>query len=157
MLADFFLADSSRDRMPNSGGGFIVLDRTMTGGPVGEQCRNALAALPSGGVLAIAIRLGASGRARRLSNLLTLPLQMARAERALKGYGVTGVGRYGVTPNLEAPAVIFPLGTPAARYAATHLVPGSAKRLLSLMRKILTYCMGYDPSLGAILIVGRKP
>lgn len=149
MLADFFLADSA--------GRFLVLDQIVAGVPMQEQCRQALTTLSSGGTLAITFRLGASGRVGRLKALLALPLRMAMAERVLKGCGATCVQRYGVTPSLETPAVIFPLGTPAARYAETHLIPGSTKRLLSLMRKILTHCMGYDPSLGAILIVGRKP
>src|SRR5579872_6252721 len=131
MLADFFLAGPSGDTGPAAGDRFVVLDPTVKPGPMREQCRRALSALPPGGALVLARRLGAGGWARRLAALLTLPLWLAAAERVLRGGGATGVRRYGVSPDLRAPAVVFPLGTPAARYAEAHLLPGPGKPLLS--------------------------
>jgi hypothetical protein len=86
-----------------------------------------------------------------------LPFRLAHVEKTLAQCGATAVQRYGVTPELQKPAAVYPLGTPAARYAEENLVPGPRKWLLAVLRKSLTYCLGYDPSLGAVLVVGRKP
>jgi hypothetical protein len=150
MLEDYFVAGTGEGR-------FLALEASDPGDPTRGKCGEALVALPSGGALAIALPLEARGRLGRLGALLTLPHRIARAEKILSQCGATSVQRYGVTPDLRTPAVIFPLGTPAARYAEEHLVPGPRKWVLAVVRKVLTYCLGYDPSVGAVLVVGRKP
>jgi hypothetical protein len=158
MLLDFFTVGPAGDRDTEAGSAcFIAVDQTFPAGPAREKCRELLAALPSGGALAITIRLDTGGRLRRLGTLLSLPLRMALAERKLAQCGAKAVQRYGVAPDLRSPAIVFPLGTPAARYAEEHLIPGPRKWLLAVIRKGLTRCLGYDPALGAVLVVGTKP
>jgi hypothetical protein len=158
MLAEFFVAGRSGGYDLDPGGGhFVAIEQTALGGPARQKCQEITAALRSGGGLAIAIRLDGRSRLRRLGTLLTLPIRMALAERTLAWCGTTSVQRYGVTPDLRAPTVVFPLDTPAARYAEEHLVPGPRNWFLAVLRKALTRCLGNDPSLGAILVVGRKP
>ena len=138
------------------GGRFVVLDATASGGDLRGRCQAALAALPAGGGLAIAVGLNGGGRLRRLIGSLTLPFRMARAENTLAGCGATGVQRYGVYPDLHSPTVVFPLRTPAAWYAEEHLVPGPCSPLAGMIRKIFRRCLGFDPSLGAVIVVGSK-
>jgi hypothetical protein len=157
MLADFFSVGQAGESSPAGGARFAAVEQTSAGGPAREACQETLARLPPGGALAVAIRLDTGGRLRRLGRLLMLPLRMALAGRSLTRCGAASVQRYGVFPDLRTPAVVFPLGTPAARYAEEHLVPGPRQWFLAVIRKVLTRCLGYDPSLGAVLVVGRKP
>ena len=158
MLGDFFLASPSHaGRAEPPPDRFIALEATRAGASLAQRCQEALSRLPSGGGLAVAFPLNGQGRLRRVGTLLTLPLRMARAERALARCRVASVQRYGVAPDLTAPAVIYPLGTPAARYAEENLVSGPRNRLLALARRLLSVCLGFDPSLGGVLIMGNKP
>ncbi|HMB04978.1 MAG TPA: hypothetical protein VKP69_14715 [Isosphaeraceae bacterium] len=125
--------------------------------PAPDRCRAAFDALPSGSYLAVVLRLRGRGRLRRSLDLLTLPARMAAAEGALAHCGATPAGRYGVAPNLRAPTVLYRLGGAAAAYAEARLLPGAERWPFSVLRKGLGRWAGCDPSLGAVLVIGRKP
>src|SRR5690242_15841122 len=101
MLSEFFLAASQE--LPETESlpvGFILLQGTGSGGSVATRCREAFAALASGGSVAIALPLGGQGRLRRMRELLSLLIRLARAKRILIRCRATSVQRYGVTPDL---------------------------------------------------------
>jgi hypothetical protein len=122
-----------------------------------NRCRDALAPLMPGGYLAVALELPHGSRFRRLAGALGLPFGVARAERALARGGAELAGRYGVAPDLDAPTVVYQLGGAAARYAEENLLLGRRSWPVAALCWTLRLWTGCDPSLGAILVVGRKP
>jgi hypothetical protein len=120
------------------------------------RCREALASLTPGGYLAIALELSHGTRFRRMIKTLTLPYRVAGVERELARSGAELVGRYGVAPDLTTPTVVYQLGVAAARYAEKHLLLSPRSRPAAAVCAILRMWAGCDPSLGAILVVGRK-
>jgi len=121
------------------------------------RCRDALARLEPGGYLAIVLDLGHVSRIRRLAGAIRAPRSIARAERVLARAGAEPSGRYGVEPDLDAPTVVYQLGGDAARYAEDNLLLGARPAAVAAMCRVLRLWLGCDPSLGAILVVGRKP
>ena len=87
---------------------------------------------------------------------LRLPNEVTQVERALVQSGAEPVGRYGVAPDLATPTVVYQLGGSAARYAEKQLLLIPRSRPAAAVCKILRFWAGCDPSLGAILVVGRK-
>jgi hypothetical protein len=120
-------------------------------------CRDALARLGPGGYLAIALDLRHVNRLRRLAGAIRAPRCITRAERALARAGAEPAGRYGVAPDLDAPTVVYQLGGAAARYAEKNLLLGTRSRAVAALCRVLRLWMGCDPSLGAILVDGRRP
>lgn len=113
--------------------------------------------LPSGGVLVVVLRLDQPGRLSRLAAMLALPIRLGAAERALGRAGAVPAGRYGLFPSLESPTLIYPLSGPAAVYAEHYLVPSVTSSPASIARAALRRWTGCDASLGAVLVLGRKP
>ena len=151
LLEDFFVAapPGGIDGRP-----FLAVE----GRPLAAKCWEGLASLPTGGYLAVALRLDAPGRLRHLADLLTLPVRVAGAASVLARCGAVPVGRYGVSPDLGSPTVVYPLNGPASRYAERHLLPGGRRRWpFVILRKVLSWWTGCDVSLGGVLVIGRKP
>ena len=66
------------------------------------------------------------------------------------------MGRYGLAPDLATPTVVYQLEGAAARYTEEHLLLAPRSRFAAVVFGILRLWAGCDPSLGAILVVGRK-
>jgi hypothetical protein len=127
------------------------------GTPDPERCCEALSLLEPGGYIAVALELPDGSRFRRIAAILNLPSRIAAAERALARCGVEPAGRYGVAPDLRAPTILYQLGSAAARYGEEHLLLGPRPWLASALCAILRLWSGCAPSLGAVLVVGRRP
>jgi hypothetical protein len=106
--------------------------------------------------LGIAVELNDRGRVGRIIELLGLRPRIARAAAALTACGAVVVGRYGVTPNLRSPTVVYDLNSPAACYSEEHLLAGPRSFFAAFVRKVLSVWTGCDCTLGAILVMGRK-
>src|SRR5205823_7002167 len=118
LLENFFSAVQS----PGSGTrklhpGWINIDDSQADAPLPDRCRDAFTTLCQGGYLGIAVKINARSRLRRLFALLGIRSRMASAERALAGCGATIMGRFGVSPDIHSPTVVYHLATPAAEYA----------------------------------------
>lgn len=108
--------------------------------------------VPPRGFLAIVLPLRGSLVARSL-RCLALPSAIARARRALTGLQLEVIGAYGVEPNLAAPVCLFELRTVAAHYAESHLRPTNR---LGQARKLAAWVWGVDPTLGGVVVLGRR-
>lgn len=95
------------------------------------------------------------GRLADLVSWATLPMRVRKCERALRASGCCHVARYGVEPSLDAPSLVFELGSIAQEYATTHLLGHSGR--WSFVRRILAWWLGCDPSVGAIILIGTRP
>jgi hypothetical protein len=142
-------AESSRPR-------FALIERATAGASIAVCCREALTTLAPGGYLAIALEMSHGTRFQRMIKTLRMPYHVADAERELARNGAEPAGRYGVAPDLATPAVVYQLGGAAARYAEEHLLLTPRSRPAAVVCAILRIWAGSDPSLGAILVVGRK-
>lgn len=91
-----------------------------------------------------------------LTRLLTLAMlrwQRRRASRAICRAGGEVVGHFGVDPSLAQPSWMYELGTAAAEYTNRLMRPRGSHHLL---RRIAERCVGCDPALGAVLVLGKK-
>jgi hypothetical protein len=136
---------------------FVMIDHSTGRASVAARCREVLASLAPGGYLAIALELSHGSRFHRIIKTLRLPYHVADAERELARNGAEPAGRYGVAPDLSTPTVVYQLGGAAARYAEEHLLSAPRSRFAAVVCRILRLWASCDPSLGAILVVGRKP
>jgi hypothetical protein len=117
-----------------------------------EPLRTALEGMSAGDCIAYAIALNAPS-VTRLVTLATLPLHLRRIERTIARGGAQVVGRYGVDPSLDSPSCVYELNSPASDYADRCLRPhGSAQ----VLRRILARWFACDPTLGGIVILGKK-
>jgi hypothetical protein len=139
------------------GARWALLSEAIDGATDAIRCREALALLTPGGYLAIALELPHGSLMLRMAGALGLPARVVRTERALARGGAELMGRYGVAPDLGAPTVVYQLRSTAARYAEENLLMGRRSWPATTLCRILRLWMGCDPSLGAILVVGRKP
>ena len=89
---------------------------------------------------------------RRLWTYATLPLRRRWAEHVFNSAGAEVIGRWGVDPDIDAPACMFDLDSYADTYAGERLRPRGSQIGL---RRALARVFGADPALGAIVIVGR--
>jgi hypothetical protein len=105
-------------------------------------------------MVGIPLRSG-GGRLADLVSWATLPLRVRTCERALLKSGCCHVARYAVEPSLEAPSLVFELGSIAEEYATTHLLGHSGR--WSLLRRMLAWWLGCDPSVGGIILIGTRP
>jgi hypothetical protein len=136
---------------------FAMIGRGIDRSADAACCRAALASLAPGGYLAIALELSHGSRLHRAIKTLTLRHRVADAERELARSGAVPAGRFGVAPDLAAPTVVYQIGVAAALYAEEHLLLAPRSRSAALVCGILRIWGGCDPSLGAILVIGRKP
>jgi hypothetical protein len=89
----------------------------------------------------------------RLLTVATLGLRLRRAMRAIARHGAREVATYGVEPRLDAPMFAYELDSAASRYADRFLRPRGSG---AAIRQLIARCFGYDPALGAVVVVGRK-
>lgn len=108
------------------------------------------------GHVVLILRLDAKGAVSRLLQFLSLPMRIGRNTRALRAAGVGSFERFAVSPDVRQPVVIHSLRAAAAAYARRNFLP-SARGLAGIARGWLSRWAGCDPSVGAILIVGRSP
>jgi hypothetical protein len=106
----------------------------------------------AGDLVAYAVPLEAPPLARLLT-FVTLRLRLKRAERMMQRGGVAGVCRYGIDPRLEAPAFVYQLDSAASQYADRFL---RARGSAAALRWFAARCFGYDPAVGAVVVMGRK-
>lgn len=122
-----------------------------------REYEKAFDALPSGGHLAVALRLDASSRRARLPALLSLRFRTAAFRRRLTGAGTIDIRCFGLCPDLAKPDLAYELGSAAERYAERALLPRSWPWPFAILSKGLRRWAGCHPSVTALLIVGRKP
>lgn len=130
---------------------FTLLRHDQVGEPQSEL-RGAIDAAPPGAVVGYAIPLNTPLR-RRLATLIGLRYHLWRVARSMQRAGALPLGRYGVEPNLESPALVFELNTAASAYADRCFRP-RGRALLA--RRCAARVFGCDPALGAILVIARK-
>jgi hypothetical protein len=104
-------------------------------------------------IVGIPLRSG-RGRLADLRSWATLPMRVRKCEKALVASGCQ-VTRYAVEPSLANPSLIFELGSIAEEYARTHLL-GHSRRWM-LVRRVLGWWLGCDPSVGGIILIGTRP
>ena len=104
-------------------------------------------------IVGIPVRTG-RGRLADLMSWATLPMRVRACERALVKSGCR-VTRYAVDPGLDAPNLVFELGSIAEEYALTHLLGHSGRWRLA--RRALAWWLGCDPSVGGIVLIGSQP
>lgn len=116
-----------------------------------------MADLAPGGYLAIALPISSGGRMLRVAGLLSLPIRIAATKRLLVRCGATPAGCYGVSPDLQEPTVVYELRGKAGRYAERHLLSGRRAWPSAVACGLLRALVGCDPSLGAVLVIGKRP
>jgi hypothetical protein len=114
-------------------------------------------ALPPGAYVAMALRINGPSRLARLRSLLVLRFRAAALRRALAETGAVDIRHFGLYPDLDEPSLTYELGSVAERHAEWGRLPRSRSWPLAVMRGSLRRWSGCDPSLGALVIVGRKP
>jgi hypothetical protein len=117
-----------------------------------EHLHDALEQSAAGDLVVYAVPLDAPPLSR-LVMFVTLALRLRRAQRMIERSGVAAVGRYGIDPRLEAPAFVYQLDSAASQYADRFL---RARGSAAALRRLAARCFGYDPALGAIVVIGRK-
>jgi hypothetical protein len=117
-----------------------------------ETLHDALNRSRAGDFVAYAVTLEAPPLLR-LCTLVTLALRLRRAARMIERNGGAAVVRYGIDPRLEAPTFVYQLDCAASQYADRFL---RARGSGVAFRRLAARCFGYDPALGAVVVVGRK-
>jgi hypothetical protein len=118
-----------------------------------RELRDALNRLGSGDVAAYVVPLDTPPLAR-LMTLVTLPLRLWNAARTIERGRMIVVGKYGIDPHLAAPAFVYQLDSAASRYADRSMRP---RGYAPALRKLAAKWSGCDPSVGAVVLVARKP
>jgi hypothetical protein len=136
--------------------GFTLIDGGDDGPPIPMRCRWAMADLAPGGYLAIALPVSSGGRMLRVAGLLSLPIRIAATERLLVRCGAMPMGCYGVSPDLRQPTVVYKLRGGASRYAERHLLYSQRTWPAAVVCGLLRTLVGCDPSLGAVLVIGKR-
>ncbi|MEO8256572.1 MAG: hypothetical protein ABI868_04420 [Acidobacteriota bacterium] len=117
-----------------------------------DELRDAVTRSAAGDLAAYAVPLDGAPLARLLT-LITLATRLRRAQRVIERNGGATVCRYGVDPQLNAPAFVYQLDSAAAQYAESFLRDRGSG---AAIRRIAARCFGYDPAIGAIVVMGRK-
>jgi hypothetical protein len=117
-----------------------------------EKLHDALKRSAPGDLVAYAVPLEAPPL-QRLWTLVTLAFRLRRATRMIERNGVASVCRYGIDPRLESPTFAYQLDSAASQYADRFL---RARGSGAAVRWLAVRCFGYDPALGAVLVMGRK-
>ena len=121
----------------------------------GSRCRKAIAEAPAGSTVIFLINTEETGFAR-LSRWLFLPFQLAVALRALARHGATLLGSFAVFPDVRRSTLLYELRSPAQRYAERFLVARSPESWpTAVLRKFLAAWAGCDPSMGAVVVIGK--
>jgi hypothetical protein len=103
----------------------------------------------------ILIRAQETGLAR-VSHWLVLPFQIAMALRALARHGATLLGSFALFPDVRTSTLLYELRSPAQRYAERFLVRRSPESWpTAVVRKCVSAWAGCDPSMGAVVVIGK--
>jgi hypothetical protein len=115
-----------------------------------------VASLPPGTCPAVLIRVGDRGRLAQVADWLLLPFARARAERLLRRNHAAGsrADVYAIAPDCEAPTWVYRVGSPAAAYADSHLLPRRAG--LRAIRALVRWWIGCDASVAGLLVIGAR-
>jgi hypothetical protein len=143
-VASLFVTDPAR---------FALLD----GRASPAECRAAVEALPAGAWVALAARLDQPGRLARLAALAGLRWRVRALGRKLARAGAAPAGRFGLFPSVEAPTVVYEIGSPAAAYAERRLLARPGAGLGGVLHRVVGRASGCSASLAGVLVVGRKP
>jgi len=117
-----------------------------------RELRDAVKRSEAGDLVAYAVPFEGSLPARLLT-VATLAIRLRRALRAIARHGATEVATYGIEPRLDAPMFAYQLDSAASCYADRFLRPRGSG---AAIRQLIARCFGYDPALGAVVVVGRK-
>ncbi len=99
--------------------------------------------------------LSERGRLSRTARLLSLRLWLGRARHRLRSQGATPVGSYGFYPSLDAPFIVYDLAGEARTYVELNMLAGTGPMHVLTIR-VLSFLIGCDPRVGAIVVVGTK-
>lgn len=155
-LTDFFVGGGPYGRTPSQQRCFVIVEERGRSGTVLSRCRAAIATVASGGYVAVVVRLDRLGALSRLVDFLMLPFRLARVSRAIADSGASPAGLFGIVPNVGQPTIVFPLRGAAAIYAQSKLL-SIPSRPRAVGCRILAWWAGCDVSIGALLVVGRRP
>lgn len=134
----------------------FVVEQGVSVNGLRRRCRAAFSSLAPGETLSVVMIIDAAGVAKA-GRWLPLPFQLAAVTGAIIAEHGIVLGRYGVTPDLARPTVLYELRTPAQRYAQAFLLSRSRQNAFSRgIRKILSLWAGCDPAVGAVVLIGRK-
>jgi hypothetical protein len=122
----------------------------------GAATRELLAAVAPRGHVAILLRLEATGALQRLLQFGALPGRMRRAANTLRSMGIANSERFAVSPDVGQPVFIYSLRQPSAAYARDNILPPN-KGVAGALRWLISRWAGCDPSIGAVLVIGRAP
>jgi hypothetical protein len=131
-----------------------LLDLVASGTPAAICWRGLNGSVPvaANTLPAVLIQIGGCRRPVRIARWVLLPFARARVERLLGRGGASATAVYAIAPDCEAPMWVYRVGSPAATYAHTHLMPrGAGGRLL---RGAVRWWTGCDPAVAGLLIVG---
>lgn len=132
----------------------LFLDDAETGS--GAAARELLARVAPRGHVAILLRLESAGAVQRLLQFAGLPTRVRRAANMLRSMGIADCERFAVSPDVRQPVFIYSLRPPAAAYARNNLLPPN-RGAGGALRWLITRWAGCDPSVGAVLVIGRAP
>ena len=135
---------------------FAVLDSSLRGPQRVAADRQLVAGMQSTGVVSVVLCARRRSRVARTAYWLTSAPRIAAARRRIVRAGATLLGLYAVFPDAERPTILYELGSPACAYAERLLLPIQARRFTSI-RAFLSRVVGFDPSVGAVIVVGRVP
>jgi hypothetical protein len=104
--------------------------------------------------LAFVNQITGTNRRSRLQQLLLAKYRTTRWRKVLhtRGYQTTA---YGIYPSLTNPTVIYQLQAPSASYSERLLFSRATHR--PVIGPLLRWVLGFDMSLGAVLVVGSLP
>jgi len=117
-----------------------------------SRLHDAVTQATAGDVVAYAVPLDGPA-AVRLMMLATMWLRFRCVEWIMGRSGGVAISRCGIEPSLESPAVVFQMGSAASQYADRFL---RARGSGAAVRRLAARCFGYDPAIGALLVVARK-
>lgn len=148
MAADAKAVGAARSVRPK----FLVVMQLHPLWPSMAPLRDAATAAAVGDSVAFAVPLN-TPLFTRLLTLATLRLHRRRAVRALRSSGADVVTCVGVDPSLSHPSWFYELDTAASAYTDCYMRPRGSH---VAARRIAQRWFGCDPSLGGVMVVGKK-
>jgi hypothetical protein len=66
------------------------------------------------------------------------------------------LGKYGIYPALDAPVVIYALGTRAEEYVNDNVLPSHPHGFMGRLRQSIMRAVGFHPSICGVIVVMSK-
>jgi len=139
------------------GRGLVCVQAEACAPARGDRLSQVLQRLPAGGCVGLVIAVGGDSVSQRISRILLMRFHLARTRRSLTRCGAIVVGSFAIGPDLRAPTWVYPLAGTAARYARSHLLSWRTGRLWEASRGVLSIVGGCEPSVGGVIVIGRRP